>query len=130
MVFRTDLFRRYPRTLVYVTPAAKDGAGKPDWMADAPLATKTDPVFTGEIDEDLVFFGFPMPPEELADKWVVVEEAPPGYRFRVADLLEDIPDPPAPKPPLPRPLDGGISAQHAFALPTRVLFRGDQFLAP
>jgi hypothetical protein len=117
MVFRTELFRRYPRTLVYLTPAAKDGAGKPDWMQDATFATKTAPVFTGEIDEDLVFFGFPVAPEALADRWVVVEEAPPGYRFRAADLVA------------PGPVDGGASAAKAFALPTRVLFRGDQFLS-
>ncbi|MGH9330178.1 MAG: hypothetical protein ACRD09_07045 [Vicinamibacterales bacterium] len=116
LVFRTELFRRYPRTLVYLTPATKNAAGKPDWMKDATFAQNTAPVFTGEIDEDLVFFGFPVKPEALSDLWVVVEEAPPGYRFGVAKLAASA------KP------DGGGAAHDAFALPTRVLFRGDQFL--
>ncbi|MEO8506229.1 MAG: hypothetical protein ABI593_01210 [Betaproteobacteria bacterium] len=115
LVFRTDLFRRYPRTLVYLTPAAK-AVGKPDWMKDATFAPNTAPVFTGEIDEDLVFFGFPVPPEALVDLWVVVEEAPPGYRFDVGKLNASGAG------------DGGKAAKDAFALPTRVLFRGDQFL--
>ena len=118
LVFRTDLFRRYPRTLVYLTPATKDGAGKPDWMKDATFASPTAPVFTGEIDEDLVFFGFPVHPEQLSDLWVVVEEAPPGYRFHQKDVAT---------PPVAT-MDGGIIAQKSFVLPTRVLFRGDLFL--
>lgn len=112
LVFRTELFRRYPRTLVYLTPAAKT-VGKPDWIKDATFAPNTAPVFTGEIDEDLVFFGFPVKPEALADLWVVVEEAPPGYRFDPKRLTL---------------ADGGHAAAKAFVLPTRVLFRGDQFL--
>jgi hypothetical protein len=115
MVFRTELFRRYPRTLVYLTPAAKNAAGKPDWWQPATFAPNTAPVLTGEIDEDLVFFGFPVKPEDLADLWVVVEEAPPGYRFYPSKLAG---------------ADGGTAAKAAFVLPTRVLFRGDQFLAP
>jgi hypothetical protein len=113
LAFRTELFRRYPRTLVYLTPATKNAAGKPDWMKDATFAPNTAPVFTGEIDEDLVFFGFPVKPEALADLWVVVEEAPPGYRFDPVKLAG---------------ADGGNAAASAFVLPTRVLFRGDQFL--
>lgn len=113
LVFRTELFRRYPRTLVYLTAATKDAGGKPDWMQDATFATNTAPVFTGEIDEDLVFFGFPVKPEALTDLWVVIEEAPPGYRFDPAKLSG---------------ADGGKAAANAFVLPTRVLFRGDQFL--
>ena len=118
LVFRTELFRRYPRTLVYLTPAAKDAAGEPDWLQDAPLASNTPPVFTGEIDEDLVFFGFPVPPEALVDQWVVVEEAPPGYRFYSKNY----------DPAVAGPADGGKSAHDAFVEPTRVLFRGDTFL--
>lgn len=116
LVFRTELFRRYPRTLVYLTPATKKVDGKPDWIKDATFTPNTAPVFTGEIDEDLVFFGFPVPPEALADLWVVVEEAPPGYRFGSARLKASV------------AVDGGNAAHDAFVLPTRVLFRGDQFL--
>jgi hypothetical protein len=116
IVFRTDLFRRYPQTLVYLAAAAKTPSGGPDWMAPATFAPNVAPVFTGEIDPDLVFFGFPVKPEDLADRWIVVEEAPPGYRFRDKDLP-------------PGETDGGSAAKKAFAAPTRVLFRGDQFLA-
>jgi hypothetical protein len=101
---------------VYLTPAAKNVAGKPDWIKDATFAPNTAPVFTGEIDEDLVFFGFPVPPEALVDLWVVVEEAPPGYRFSPAKLKASA------------AVNGGNAAHDAFVLPTRVLFRGDQFL--
>jgi hypothetical protein len=116
IVFRTDLFRRYPQTLVYLAAAAKTPAGAPDWIAPATFAPNVAPMFTGEIDPDLVFFGFPVKPEDLADRWVVVEEAPPGYRFREKDLP-------------PGETDGGFAASKSFAAPTRVLFRGDQFLA-
>jgi hypothetical protein len=115
MVFRTDLFRRYPRTLVYLALATKNGAGQPSWQDDADFSANVAPVFTGEIDADLVFFGFPVAPEALKERWVVVEEAPPGYRFEQKKLAAS----PA--------LDGGEAAADAFYEPTRVLFRGDLF---
>jgi hypothetical protein len=116
LAFRTDLFRRYPRTLVYLTRAAAGPGGTPDWIADATFTDNVTPVFTGEIDRDLVFFGFPVKPEDLADRWVVVEEAPPGYRFSQAQLAAS------------GAADGGAAASAAFVKPTRVLFRGDRFL--
>ena len=116
LVFKTPLFRRYPRTLVYLTSAALNGAGAPNWIADAPFTGNIAPVFTGEIDPDFVFFGFPVKPEDLASRWVVVEEPPPGYRFSEAKLSASM------------EIDGGRAAADAFASPTRVLFRGDRFL--
>lgn len=79
VVFRTQLFRRYPATVVYLY---KDN----DWTppdANTPLAEadKVFPTFTGAIGPDVFFFGFPVAPEALKTHWVVLEEPPSGYRF-------------------------------------------------
>jgi hypothetical protein len=120
MVFKTALFRRYPRTLVYLSPATIGANGKPDWEKDATFSPITHPVFCGEIEKDLVFFGFPVPPETLKESWVVVEEPPPGYRFDQGRIAAGVANAGI--------KDGGAMAAAIFAQPTRVLFRGDAFL--
>lgn len=83
VVFRTQLFRRYPTTAVYLVSALQGGVanwnvvpkpGTPGWTA-------IDPTFTGKIGTDVFFFGFPVAPAIAADHWLVLEEPPPGYRF-------------------------------------------------
>lgn len=84
VVFHTDLFRRYPSTAVYLTP----NRGGPDPWADpvpdvdADPADRAYPSFSGTLTPELVFFGFDVAPSAAADHWVVLEEPPPGYRFR------------------------------------------------
>ena len=119
LAIRSPLFRQYPATLIYLTPAATRADGRPDWTRDAPLAQRTFPVFSGEIRSDLVFFGFPVAASELARLWVVVEEAPRGYRFHTRAKR------PAAWSGTPH---GGAAAADAFAGPTRVLLRGTDFL--
>ena len=83
VAFRTDLFRRYPGTLVYLAPPI--GA----WDdADTSLDARRPPVFSARITPQLVLYAFDEPPESLSDWWVVVEQQPPGLRF-----TPDDPDP-------------------------------------
>lgn len=78
VVFCTDLFRRYPGTLVYLAPPTVAAAAA--W-ADADLTKRVLPAFTARITTKLVLYAFPCAPEMLEKFWVVVEQQPPGYRF-------------------------------------------------
>jgi hypothetical protein len=113
VAFRTPLFRRYPATVVYLYPAA---AGWEPPADNVPLAApdRKDPTFTGTIGDDITFFGFAVPPADLATHWVVLEEPPAGYRFY---HQQDTP------PPWPgKPDDNSADfAYNRFAQPVRVL---------
>src|SRR5262249_20723429 len=80
IVFRTELFRRFPATVVYLTPAAQDGAGNPVWTStpdtDVDTVPRVHPTMTGSVGPDVVFFGFPVPPGAGRDHWIVLEEPP------------------------------------------------------
>jgi hypothetical protein len=77
VVFCTDLFRRYPGTLVYLAPPT-DAA----WTdADISLGARVLPAFSARVTAKLVLYAFPTAPETLEQFWVVVEQQPPGYRF-------------------------------------------------
>jgi hypothetical protein len=92
ILFRSDLFRRYPSTLVYLVriPAASgslDDALKatPDFHYTA--ATRDTrpfigPMFQGAIASDLVFFAFDVDPDTLDQFWLVLDEPPSERRFR------------------------------------------------
>ncbi len=108
VVFCTDLFRRYPGTLVYLAPPTGD-------FADADLAHRTLPAFTARLSAKLVLYAFPVAPEALEQFWVVVEQQPPGFRF------DRTTDPGA-----------GASAARASAMlvrPVRVLLAGPTLVA-
>jgi len=88
VVLHTELFRRYPATLVYLVA----NAGGPDPWAGVPEVDngpnpgdppphRDYPSFSGTLTPDLVFFGFGVPPSAGLDHWLVLEEPPPGYRF-------------------------------------------------
>lgn len=115
VVFRTTLFRRYPGTVVYLyrdTDWVPPPAGQPLAEAD-----KRYPTFTGTIGADVTFFGFPVPAEELAHYWVVLEEPPSGYRFYSTKQQNGV--------PVPVPAGGAASgadfAVKTFAVPVRVM---------
>jgi hypothetical protein len=108
VAFRTPLFRRYPATVVYLYPAAADWAPPPANVALS-LPGRKDPTFTGTIGDDITFFGFGVPPADLATHWVVLEEPPAGYRFY---------DEPAPGP---GDSNSAEFAYNRFAAPVRVL---------
>lgn len=94
VLFRTSLFRRYPRTSVYLQAVFAEGrlADPPEfeppdiddrellalWHADR---ASIPPAFTGTIGPEIVFFVFDVPPTELDDYLVVLDEPPSETRF-------------------------------------------------
>jgi len=109
IVLHTELFRRYPATIVYLTP--NDGSAAtwgevPD--VDVPARKRDYPTFSGTLTPELVFFGFAVPPAAAADHWLVLEEPPPGYRFK--------------RPAADASVDGAAFASATFAPPARVFF--------
>jgi hypothetical protein len=100
IIFNSPLFRRYPKTLVYLhraPPQVKDDEliAKPDLIlrgVDDPeiqdlwFSDRVDiaPSFTGTLTPDLVFFGFDIPPNDLGEYWLMLDEPPAELRFRAA----------------------------------------------
>jgi hypothetical protein len=85
LVVRSDLFVRYPATLVSAVPAVRDANGNPLWgPANKPpeTAVRSWPIFQGSLGQDMTFFGFDLTPAEARNYWVVLEEPSSGYRFR------------------------------------------------
>jgi hypothetical protein len=81
MIFHTDLFRRYPSTVVYLTKANDDDALKlehPDFVGRRAIG----PRIKGAIGEDVTFFVFDIDPSTLPDYRVVLDEPPAELRFR------------------------------------------------
>lgn len=113
VLLRTTLFRRYPATVVYLfaTKAVGDKWAPPD--PSDPLTARVEPVFRGAISDELVFFGFSIPPRDLADYWLVLEEPPSGFRFYHA--TDDDAEPVAGDDTAAR------FGERTFALPVRVL---------
>lgn len=101
ILLHTPLFRRYPRTVIYlhkgpgdradleqqpglIAPDLRTPDGSPDEAALTTwLQTRTDiaPSFTGSITPDLVFFGFDLAPEALDEYWLILDEPPAETRF-------------------------------------------------
>ena len=117
VVLHTELFRRYPSTLVYLTANA---GGAVTWGpapdVDAAGATRDYPSFSGTLTPELVFFGFDLPPSAGTDHWLVLEEPPPGYRFRHPESEGD----PVQKAKANAATDGATFAAATFAEPVRV----------
>jgi hypothetical protein len=103
VVFRTELFRRYPKTLVYLWEHGADLKPTPE---------RVWPTFRGAIGPEHAFFGFPKPLSALASHYVVLEEVPEGYRFDRERAVQAGSG------------DGGVVAEAAFVDPVRVLIRG------
>jgi hypothetical protein len=112
VVFHTELFRRYPSTLVYLFPAESGAGGAPGWdQTPNPVESqRLYPIFNGSIGPEVVFFGFAASPQQGGSHWVVLEEPPPGFRFG--------PPPPA------GAVNGAVFAATTFRRPMRV-FLGD-----
>jgi hypothetical protein len=127
IVFRTPLFRRYPRTLVYLTPAPLVG-GTPDWVADPDLAERLEPTFQGTITPDITFFGFDLEPELGARHWVVLEEPPHGVQFFNTEPADSGWDANRRNDFLDVGTDGGTFGAAAFVEPFRVMLRGEALL--
>lgn len=129
VVFHTPLFRRYPPTVVYLTPAPLVG-DDPDWEADPDLGARILPSFQGSVTPDIVFFGFDLQPALGARHWVVLEEPPQGFQFFNSTTGPDGTAIPGVDPvTFNGALDGGTFAEAAFADPYRVLIRGSALIA-
>jgi hypothetical protein len=111
LLFKTDLFRRYPATLVYlVKPGPAAAAAQALAVAGNPTATAPEvqkllseppdfsanaadrgkraclgPIFMGTLAADLVFFAFDVAPATLDEYWLVIDEPPADLRFRNPD---------------------------------------------
>jgi hypothetical protein len=106
IAFRSDLFRRYPSTLVYLvkTPPGADVEALTDPLLDPllkapPELDKPDavpeadiekwrkdrkyfgPIFAGTITPELTFFAFDVTPGDLDQYWLVLDEPPAELRF-------------------------------------------------
>jgi hypothetical protein len=125
LVFRTELFHRYPRTLLYVTPAPAKQDGSPDWGADPDLTAARFPTFQGTLAGDVAFFGFGLDAATAASYWIVLEQPPSGYRFRnVVNAAWSA----SRKADFANATSGGVFAAAAFDDPTRVMIRGDSLV--
>lgn len=99
ITFRSDLFRRYPSTLVYlvkplpgqdVDPLLKatPQLDRPDAVPEADIEQwrKTTqyfgPTFVGTITPEITFFAFDVTPSDLEQYWLVLDEPPAELRFR------------------------------------------------
>ncbi len=119
LVFKTELFRRYPRTLVYLIPRlANDMAWelKPDWNRP-----HVEPILHATIDPDTVLFGFAPSPGVLQDHWLVVEQPSQGIQF----YNNTVPLPDAARVAAYQgATDGGAFADAAFVNPVRLIIQG------
>jgi hypothetical protein len=129
ITFRTDLFRRYPSTLVYlVRPAVGDDVDallaappeldKPDGEdPDAWRARRRHfgPIFAGTLTPELTFFMFDVVPSTLDEYWLVLDEPPAELRFRN--------DQPTPE------TDSAALASATLDQPTRVAISGEELEA-
>jgi hypothetical protein len=78
VVVRSSLFRRYPRTLLFLAPrGALPGWSKGNVVLDQPLRPRS----VTAMSPDLTVFAFDADPEVVNDHWVVVQEMPEGIRF-------------------------------------------------
>ena len=92
IVFRTDLFRRYPSTLVYLE---KTGANEDDDLKATPILDHKQqdavaprffgPIYSGALEPDLYFFAFDVNPDKAKEYWLVLDEPPSELRFRSVD---------------------------------------------
>ena len=90
LLLRSELLRRYPGSLVYLSRARQVGGD---------LALDDDtielPVFRGDLPPDVSFVGFPISPDDLrtaGDPWYFVIAQPPSEpRFGLDDPADDTP---------------------------------------
>lgn len=99
LTFRSDLFRRYPSTLVYlVKPAPGDDVDAlltsapkldmPDAIPEADIEQWRSerkffgPIFAGTLTPEITFFTFDVTPSDLEQYWLVLDEPPNELRFR------------------------------------------------
>jgi hypothetical protein len=111
LLFHTPLFRRYPRTLVYLQRTSGDPEiddlilqDGPTTLNPPPNATKAEvaqwytsrqhiaPSFTGTMNPELVFFVFDIAPTVLDEFLLILDEPPGELRFRNDQNVEPASD--------------------------------------
>jgi hypothetical protein len=85
LLFRADLFRRYPNAVVSAVPAKWSGSVRT--LSDS---GRIYPIFRGQIGTDVYFFGFDSPDQATALGTTVPADNKPGWYF----LLEEHPTEP------------------------------------
>jgi hypothetical protein len=126
LVVRSELFSRYPSTVLYLAPLCTD-LGLPEYP-DPPwtrgsedLSRPVPPITVAPITSDLTLFLFALDPPQIRRHWVVVEQIPEGMRFE----RKTNPGPDGlPAPAGTHGMDGAsFAAAHVYA-PIRVLLEG------
>jgi hypothetical protein len=131
LAFKSELFRRFPDTIVYAVDARPNPTEPPNFAENEVPDFSDDgikknwPVFQGALGSDLAFFGFSFSIDEARSHWLVVEQAPIGLRFynefqgnmgsTTANTLITI-------------RDGANYAAIAVVKRMRVLLRGDRMI--
>jgi hypothetical protein len=113
LIFKSQLWRRYPETLIYLLPKKPAPNDEPDWAA-----AHITPNLHVEIERDVVAFGFVQSSAILETHWVVIEQVPRGFSFYNLS-----------KPAgnqANQQLDSSQFAREAFAQAVRVLILGTE----
>lgn len=106
VVVRSSLFRRYPRTLLFLAPRGPAvGWGRGNVALDRPVMPRS----VAAMSPDLTMFAFDVDPDVIAEHWVVVQEMPEGIRFGRTTQFTD---------------DGALWAEANLDEPLRVLLPG------
>ena len=80
VVVRSPLFRRYPRTLLFLAPNTSNTL---QWRrGNVDLTKPVMPQFVAAMGPDLTLFAFDVDPDAVKRHWVVVQEMPEGIRFK------------------------------------------------
>jgi hypothetical protein len=151
MMVRSSLLQRYPNAVIYLTPALRAGVG-PDPTALVPDEDpdhEQPPLFSGSMQPDVCFFGFPVTTEAAIGNgddddlgyYVIVQEHPTEPRFGLdADLR--LPARPShltigAEPPPDLPLNQsqwGKNAAHMAGitrrLPVRIAIHASRLITP
>ncbi|MEO0644663.1 MAG: hypothetical protein AAFZ17_00695 [Cyanobacteria bacterium J06650_10] len=119
LVLKSELFRRFPDTLIYAVPA-QGSQNSPDFTSPPDPSVREGyvwPIFQGSAGPGTAFFGFPLTASQARAHWLVIEQAPIGLRFRNVQAPQALSDPP--------PTSGAAYAEAAVEQRIRVMLRGD-----
>jgi hypothetical protein len=138
LLLRSDLLRRYPNALIYLSPVVTSGAGTPPDLF---------PIFNGALDPDIAFFGFAISSAAAKGNgtttgyFVVIQEHPTEPRFGLDEGTElpsaathlSIAHPPQGLPQAGSPYVWGQNAAHVAGItrrqPVRIAIRVAQLLS-
>lgn len=124
IAFHSELFRRYPSTLVYLVKPKLDADLDALLQKTPELEHSADgradreffgPIFAGAITPDVTFFAFDVTPGELDQYWLVLDEPPAELRFRNDEK----------KKPQNR-INSAVFAESTLDQPTRVAISGKE----